>query len=116
MESAGLAWAQEIARGGFGYLLFIGSWPVIAYLYRSLEKCRIEAREDSKAMTEALVKAAAALDGATDNNKSQIETNKLNTGVLQALIKQVDMSDDRARERAERIVSALERRGSGTRG
>lgn len=116
MESAGLAWAQEIARAGFGYLLFIATWPIIGYLYRSLERCRVEAREDSKAMTEALVKAAAALDGATDNNKNWLETNKLNTGVLQALIKQVDISDDRARERADRIVSALERRGSGARG
>lgn len=116
MEGMVSGWAAEWVKQGA--LAILSAVLAAAYWFkdRELQRCQKLAREDSKAMTEALVKAAAALDGATDNNKSWLEANKLSTGVLQALIKQVDMSDDRARERADRIVSALERRGGSTRG
>jgi hypothetical protein len=113
MEALGLGWAAEIAKGGFGWLLFMGTLFVLWRRDESLRICREQSREDAIKMAIALEQAAKVISESSEVERQQIEA------VLQALIKQIDVSDerlrkqidvsdDRAKDRAINIKSDIE--------
>jgi hypothetical protein len=109
MESAGLGWAAEIGKQGLGYLLFMGSLVVLWLKDKELRDCQKQSREDAMKMAVSLELAAKSIgesNGVMDETK---EATKLFAGVLQQHGKQLDISDDRAKERAGEIVRALDR-------
>jgi hypothetical protein len=109
MESAGLGWASEIAKGGFGYLLFIGSLVVLWVKDRELRDCQRQGREDAMRLAASMEIAARSI-GESNGVMGEIqEAIKLSSAVLQQHSKQIDLSDERARERAQEIVREMAR-------
>jgi hypothetical protein len=119
MEALGLGWAAEIAKGGFGWLLFMGTIFVLWRRDESLRICREQSREDAIKMAIALEQAAKVISESSEVERQQIEADKVASAVLQALIKQIDVSDerlrkqidvsdDRAKDRAINIKSDIE--------
>jgi hypothetical protein len=109
MESAGLGWASEIAKGGFGYLLFIGSLVVLWLKDRELRDCQRQSREDAMKIAVALELAGKAIGEGNSVMGEIQEAIKLSSAVLQQHGKQIDLSDERARERAQEIVREMAR-------
>lgn len=116
METLGLGWASEVAKQGLGYLLLLASLVVLWLRDRELGICRKQSSANEVRMAVALEKAAKAMADATEVDRQRSETDRVNAQVLQALIKQSDIADDRAKERAAEIVRALEQRGGHVRG
>lgn len=112
MESLATGWIAEIAKSGLGWMLFAASLYVLWRKDTELKACQEQSRGDAVKMAVALEQAARAMSETSDVERTRNETDKVNSNVLQALIKQIDISDDRAKERAEQIVRALEGRSS----
>jgi hypothetical protein len=120
MEPLLPAWVQEIARAGFGYILFLAALVILWRKDRELAACQEQGRADAIKMAVALEQTAKVVGEANEVQRQQIETSKLEAGVIQALTKQIDIGeerarerDDRARERAQTIMDAVNRRGGG---
>jgi hypothetical protein len=107
MENLATGWIAEIAKSGLGWMLFAASLYVIWKLYTDNKACQEQYRNDTVKMAVALEQAARAMSETSDVERSRNENDKVNASILQALIKQVDISDDRAKERAEGIVNTL---------
>ena len=110
MEQLATGWIAEIAKSGLGWMLFAASLYVLWRKDTDLNTLARNTREDQVKMAVALEQAARAMSETSDVERSRNETDKLNASVLQALIKQVDVSDDRAKERADALVRAIEGR------
>lgn len=88
-------------------MLFAASLYVIWRLWMENKACEARFRDDAVKMAVALEQAARAMAETSDVERSRNETDKVNASILQALIKQIDVSDDRAKERADTIVQHL---------
>lgn len=115
METLLPAWLAEISRQGFGYLLFLASLYVLARKDSELKACQEQARLDAVKMAVAFEQAAKAISESTEVERQRIEADKVTSEVLKGVIKQVDISDERAKDRAlsinvtiESIVSKIE--------
>ena len=107
MESLATGWIAELAKSGLGWLLSAFLSFVVWKLYLENKACEKQSREDAIKMAVALEQAARAMAETSDVERTRNETDKVNANVLQALCKQIDMNDDRNKERAENIVQAL---------
>jgi hypothetical protein len=109
MESAGLGWAAEIGKQGLGYLLFLGSLVVLWLKDRELRDCQKQSREDAMKLAVSLELAGRAIGEGNSVMGEIQEAVKLSSAVIQQHSKQIDLSDQRAKERAEEIVREMGR-------
>jgi hypothetical protein len=102
------AWLQELARAGLGYVLFLLSLWVLWWKDTELKACREQARNDAIKVAIALEQAAKEIGSSTEVERQRVEADKVTTEILRAVIKQSDISDERARDRATGIEQRVD--------
>lgn len=115
MDQLGITWLTELAKAGLGYILFCLSMVVVWWLDKRCQNCQEQSRKDAERMAGILEKCNEIMKDTARSQPELIAAQREVVQVLQAVIKQVDVSDDRARERAENIMRTIERgqRGAG---
>lgn len=108
MEALIPVWLQEIGRAGLGYVLFLLSLWVLWRKDNELRACREQARGDAIKMAVALEQAAKEIGASTEVERQRVEADKVTTEILKAVIKQSDISDERARDRATGIEQRVD--------
>lgn len=108
MEGLAIGWAAEIARAGLGYLLFCATAFVLWLKDRELKACQEQARKDAVQMAVALEQAAKEIGSSTEVERQRVEADKVTAEILKAVIKQADITDERARDRATGIEQRID--------
>jgi len=103
MEALGLGWLAELAKAGTGWLVSCLLSTVVWWLYRELQRCQAQSREDAKAMTEALTRATDVNRDLITVQRERVQAERETGSAMQILVKQIETSDTLARERAEDI-------------
>jgi hypothetical protein len=101
-------WLQEIGRAGLGYVLFLVACWVLWRKDNELQACRTQARDDAIKIAIALEQAAKEIGASTEVERQRVEADKVTAEVLKAVIKQSDLSDERARDRATGIEQRVD--------
>jgi hypothetical protein len=115
MEGLVTGWAAEwIKQGPLAILT-----AVLATAYwlkdRELRACREQARIDAIKVAIALEQAAKEIGSSTEVERQRVEADKVTAEILRAVIKQSDISDERAKDRATGIEAILTRLLGGNR-
>jgi len=121
MEQAILTWAAEFAKNGAMAIALM----VVLYGYwrkdAELGTCRLQSNENNVKMAVAVEQAAKAMADTNEITRQLTDAYKLNEKIMEALIKQLEMSDARMidqiqnldrrhADRAQEIINAM--RGS----
>lgn len=108
MEALIPAWLQELARAGLGYILFMLSLWVLWRKDNELRVCREQAHIEAIKIAVALEQAAKEIGASTEVERQRVEADKITAEILKAVIKQSDISDERARDRATGIEQRID--------
>jgi hypothetical protein len=108
MEALLPAWLQELAKAGAGWILFLLAVWVLARKDNELKVCREQARADAIKIAVALEQAAKEIGASTEVERQRVEADRVTAEILRAVIKQSDISDERAKERATGIEQRID--------
>lgn len=116
MEKLGVDWSTEIAKQGFGYLLFVASLLVFGWiinsLYKDLRSCEKQSRIDGETMTKVVALATKSLDDTKSTLDELIMLVREANGTVQGLGKQIENQERSAGERSANLLREIrDRRG-----
>lgn len=116
MEQLGTGWSLDIAKQGFGYLLFVTSllvsgW-IINNLYKDLRSCEKQSRIDGEIMTKVVALATKSLDDTKSTLDELIMLVREANGTVQGLGKQIENQERSSAERSGNLLREIrDRRG-----
>lgn len=110
MEALGLGWLAEVAKQGFGYVLFGLSLIVVWWQDKRLQGCQTLSRADAERMTKALTEATETIRQIISVQQERVQIDRELVTVVTALMKQIDTSESRSSERAANIMAAIRER------
>jgi|SRR5215207_588271 len=101
MEALGLGWLAKLGEGGDGWIVAGLLVIVLTWLTKKYLACYEQGRADAIKMAVALEQANKAMADSNEVERQRIEADKVSSAVLQAVIKQIDVSDERLRKQID---------------
>ena len=101
MEALGLGWLAKLGEGGDGWIVAGLLVLVLVWLTKKYLACYDQGRADAIKIAIALEQANKAMADSNEVERQRIEADKISSAVLQAVIKQIDVSDERLRKQIE---------------
>jgi|SRR5215213_8008773 len=116
MEQLLPGWLNELTKTGFLGTIIVIQGVVIWYLDKRCWTCQELSRQVAERVALGLERCNDVMKDTARSQPELVATVKEFSQVMQAVVKHADVSDDRARERAENIVRMLERQPRGRQG
>lgn len=116
MEQLLPGWLNELSKTGFLGTIIVIQGVAIWYLDKRCWTCQELSRQIAERVALGLERCNEAMKDTARSQPELIATVKELAQVMQAVVKQADVSDDRSRERADNIIRMLERQHRGRQG
>jgi len=95
---------KVLSLEGTGWLFVVIEFLIIVYLDKRVKECGAEVRKNGTEATVALKSAADAMDGVAQEARGLAATIKELGTLITLQSRTIELSDERARERAEHIM------------